>query len=81
MNIRLLKSSKELERFEKDIGIRHYSSPNEYPCIAISAINDVLIDWKSTGHTHRFSYNVEFLYPKDIQKELYDNDFEDLVKK
>ena len=81
MNVRILKNQKDFENFEKDVKVNHYRTPDDYPCIAIHGKKDIQVDWSTTGFRVRYDYEIIFLYPKDIQKELFNEDFEDLLKK
>ena len=83
MNIitKVIRNSKELEDFEKNtIGSRFYASPDKYPCIAVVGNGSPNIDWSERGFKIHKTQEIMFLYPDDIQKELYDNDFNNLLK-
>lgn len=81
MKIRILKSKADLESFETEIGFHHYMNPEEYPCIAISARKDARVDWHEHGFNIFYSNDLRFLYPKQIQKDLFSEDFDKLVGK
>lgn len=80
MKIRLIKNKKEFEQFQNEIEERFFVNPDKFPCIAIVALKSISVDWKKDGFV-MFEHNqLKLLYPDEIQKELYSEDFENIIK-
>ena len=81
MITRIIKSPKEYTTFQQEQNTHFYRNPDEYPCIAFVGFENADVRWSKDGFKISYESNILFLYPNKIQKELYEEEFDDLVKK
>ncbi len=80
MEHRILKSEKEYNDFCYLHKNKYLTRPSKYPTIAILYYDTPKVEWSKTGLKLTEMYSVEYLYPDEIQKELFNDEFNELVK-
>lgn len=81
MNYKLLKTEEDFKKYSSENTQIYIPSPKEYPAIILKVQEDPEIIWNSDSLKLRRRHDFEFIYPAQIQKELYHDDFESLIKK
>jgi hypothetical protein len=77
---RVLKNSKDFDKFCNEMKYMYISKPDKYPAIIIRTQIDPHFSWQSEGFKFSRQYETEYIYPDDIQKELFNEDFDKLTK-
>lgn len=81
MNYKLLKTKEDFELYTENHKYAYISSPKEYPAIILEVQEDPSITWDRDSIKLNRRHSFEYIYPAQIQKELYRDDFDNLVNK
>jgi hypothetical protein len=80
MRYTILKNEIEYKKFTAQENYSWIPSPTHYPAIVIKSQEDPEISWNNDSVKMRRKYDFYYIYPDEIQKELYDASFEGLIK-
>lgn len=76
----ILRNDKDLAYYRNQINHTYITTPTKYPALLFILKLDPEFTWNSEGCRVSRRYETLYIYPDDIQKELYNSDFEALIK-